>query len=168
MTGIGDQDGVFKLAGMGAVLGHGGPVIGENAQIRFSIVDHRLDSERHILFQFNPFPETTEVQDLGLFMKIAADTVAAKFSHHGIPLALNELLDGRPDIPQAGSRPNHGNASMQGFYPDLDQFFGFRTRRPHKKGLIGVSMKPIQIGSDIEIYDIPIRSEEHTSELQSH
>ena len=48
----------------------------------FSGIDHRLDGERHTRYDFKTFSCRTIVQDLGIFMETAADSVATVFTNH--------------------------------------------------------------------------------------
>jgi hypothetical protein len=50
--------------------------------MRFSGIDHRLDGERHARDDFQTFSCRPIVQDLGIFMEAAADSVSTVFANH--------------------------------------------------------------------------------------
>ena len=53
-----------------------------------------------------PVPGRAVVQDLRLFVELAADAVAAEFAHDRKAVALGEALDRRADVAQARARPS--------------------------------------------------------------
>ena len=89
---------MFPLRRERTVFCHHGPAVWQDAQMAFPLVDHRLDGENHTRLQHQPLAFAAIMQHLRLFVKAAADAVAAKFLHHRIAGVFGNLLAGIADV----------------------------------------------------------------------
>ena len=91
VAGFGNQYFVFPLGGEAAVFSNHRPAVGEDAQVAFALIDHRLYGENHARLQRQPLPSAAVVQHLRFAVEGAADAVAAELLHHGIACVFGKI-----------------------------------------------------------------------------
>ena len=74
---------MFPLSGQTSVFGHDGPTIAHFFDVSFACIDHGLNGESHAHLEFIQSARFSIMQNLGFFMKDAANAVATKFSNNG-------------------------------------------------------------------------------------
>src|SRR4051812_32091747 len=103
------------------VLRHDGPSVRELPDARLAGVDHRLDGERHPWLERHSSAGLAVMQDLRLFVELAADAVPAELAHNRERVALGMLLDRCANITQAGPRSHLEDAAPHAFESYFDQ-----------------------------------------------
>ena len=97
----GDAKRMLELCRQAAVSGDRGPAVGEDFDVRPAGVDHRLDGEKHALFEPQALAGPAEMQDTGRRVKDLTEPVTAEIADHRKALGLDIGLDRVADIAHA-------------------------------------------------------------------
>ena len=110
MAGISDQNRVFPLCREFVVFGDDGPAVGQGFEVAFAGVDHGFDGEDHAGDDGFAGAGFAVVENLGVFVDVLADAVAAEFADDGEAVFLGVCLDGGADVAEEDAGFDHFNA----------------------------------------------------------
>ncbi len=119
---------MLKLCGQGFIFGHGRPVIRQYLGVRFSQIDHRLNSEKHAFFQYIACAPVAIVQNIGRRVENPTQPMAAEITYNRHPVGFDITLDGVPDITKCVAGLHRVDAPEQRIVGDL-----YQPLRPPRK-----------------------------------
>ena len=138
------------------VFGDGGPAVTENFHVAFADIDHGFNRENHAGFDGSSFAALAEMHDMGFFVKVFADAVAAEFSDHRIAVAFGVLLDGMANVAEMRAGFDLLYAEKKTLPGDFHQSFGVRTDVADAEHLAGVTVVAILDDGDVDIDDVAV------------
>src|SRR5437868_1487742 len=95
---------MFPLRREGMVTSNNGPAIGKTANFAAPRVDHRLNSKNHTGCQLSTSTGASVVKHLRLFMKLTADTMAAKLADNAVTVLFSKYLNAAANVAQISAR----------------------------------------------------------------
>ena len=146
---------MFELGGEKAVGGDRGPSIFEVAHIGRALIYHRLDGENHARLQAAAGSGGAEVEDLRIFVKSAADAVAAVLAHHRVTLRFHVALNAVTDISQAIAGDGSLEADLHGLAGGGNESHGLFVGLAGDHGNVHIAVIAGLFHGDIDREDVP-------------
>ena len=156
VAGVGNEHFVFPLGGEFAVFGDYGPAVVEDAQVAFALVNHGFDGEDHAGLQHGAGASFAVVDDLRVFVEAAADTVAAKFLHHGITGVFGDLLAGIADVAEGDAGLHNLDTGHHALVGDVDQALRLRADGAHGIHAAGIAVEAVFFDGDVDVEDVAV------------
>ena len=147
---------MFELRRQRPVARHRRPAIIEQFHRRAAQVDHRFDSEEHAGAQHDAAAGLAEVNDIGRFVEIEPEAMAAKIAHHAHALLFGVALDGVADIAERGAGAGGLDAEHQAFIGDIDEFLRLQRHVADEEHAAGIAVPAIDNDRDIDVDDIAV------------
>src|ERR1700721_4364167 len=119
--------------------------------MRLAEIYHRLDGEEHAGLQRHAFAGPPDVNDVGLVMEHAAETVAAEIAHHAHALRVDETLDGMADVAGGSAGFYRGDAAHHGLVGHFDQPLCLPRDRADRIHPAGIAIPALDDESDVDI-----------------
>ena len=139
-----------------AILGHGGPLVVEDAGIGGSFVDHWLDGEDDADLETATRVRHAEVQKLGLFVKSPADSVPAVLTHDREAGGLDVTLNGMAEVTQTLVGARELEADLHGLSRRIEQTLCHGTDVADTDTHIHVTVVSILENGDVHGEDIAL------------
>src|SRR5258708_35235492 len=96
------------------------------------------------------------MDDVGLVMEHAAETMAAEIAHHAHALRLDKTLNGVPDVASGGAGFDGGNAAHHRLIGYFDEPFGLAGDRAHRIHPAGIAIPALADEGDVEVDDAAV------------
>src|SRR5204863_2751476 len=120
----------------------------------FAGVDHWLNREGHSRLEREASARLAVVQDLRLLVELAADAVAAEFTHHRVAMLLRMRLDRRADVAEARARAHLLDAEPHALEGDIDQPLRLDAGLADIEHATAVAVEAVLDDSDIDVEDV--------------
>jgi len=122
----------------------------------FTCIQHRFDSERHAFEQFDTGSGFTVMENLGVFMKHPAYTMAAIFTYYRAAFCLGKGLDGLAYVAKASAGPYAFYTAPQRIMGYSSQPFSLYRGFADKENAAGIPMKAVFDNSYVDIDHVAI------------
>src|SRR5260370_3014478 len=119
-------------------------------------VDHRFYSQSHSGSQFGRGSGCTIIRDLRCFMKVAADSVAHKFSDYAESVGLDFILDSRADFTQTVAIASVFNSPIKSIFGHSKETLHLIIHNPNGDRRRGIADEAAQHDTNIQLHDIPV------------
>src|SRR5260221_1264542 len=90
------------------------------------------------------------MDDVGLVMEHAAETMAAEIAHHAHALRLDKTLNGVADIACGGAGFDGCNAAHHRLISHFDEPFGLAGDRAHRIHPAGIAIPALDVEGDVD------------------
>ena len=149
---------MFPLGRQRVVFGHDGPAVFFGAILDFLApgIDHGLNGESHADLEFFKRARLAVMQNLGLFVKYAANAMPTKFAHHAEAVAFGKFLDCPTDVAQVGPRLDHHDAVPHGVKGKAAKPLGGDRAVAHDEHAAGVAMPAILDDGYVDVDDVAL------------
>jgi hypothetical protein len=137
------------------VRGADRPAILQQPHARAAEIDHRLDRERHTLFQPRATTAFAVIRDLRLFVQLPPHAVADKFSDAEV-VAHCFILDLRAKVAQSLVGKSKADGPLQRALSHREQFLNSLVDHANWDGRRRVAHPPILNNTDVELHDVSV------------
>src|ERR1043166_2456544 len=145
---------MLPLRRQAMVLGYHGPAVGKLAYIRAACIDHGLDGKRHSRLERHTGVGTAVVQNLRLFVKLAADAVTAELAYHRKSILLGMSLYRMADIAEPGAWSHDSDSPPQALISHVTQAACLDRGLPDVEHAAGVAVIAILDHGDVDVDDV--------------
>src|SRR5947209_20229784 len=83
---------MLEMRAATAIRGYSGPLVAQDARLRFAEIHHGLNREHHAFAQFRAMSTGAEVRNLRLFVQFRPDSVPYKIANHAESGSFHVLL----------------------------------------------------------------------------
>ncbi len=148
---------MFELCGKRAVLGRDRPSVTRvEARACLADIDHRLNGEKHALFQRDAFATPAVMQDIGRRMENPPDAVPAIIPNHGKSLRFGVLLNGCAYIAGSSAGAHLFDSPHHAVVGDLDQPLRFERYVADIIHPAGVTVPAVHDSRHVHVDDIAV------------
>ena len=122
-----------------------------------TLIDHRLDGERHAGHQQHARAARSAMLHIRLLMELQSDTVTAEVAHDGEAVTVGVLLDGVTQVAHKDIRlAAHLLAYFQTLPGYIDQLLLFGRRAADDEHAAGVGVVAVEDGGAVHIDDVAL------------